>query len=228
VTTHDLDGTAADFASRLARVRAVVDGVERPWRHPVEIVAVTKGFGPDAIERAVAGGAASIGENYAQELIGKRAVIERCRPRVHFIGHLQTNKVRQLVDLVDVWSTLDRRSVVDEVARRAPGATVLVQVNSTGEAAKSGCPPEDVPRLVEDAVRAGLLVRGLMTVGPTSGDPAATAAAFASTRRLVDELGLVDCSMGMSGDLELAVAAGSTQVRIGTALFGPRPPKPDR
>jgi pyridoxal phosphate enzyme (YggS family) len=187
---------------------------------------VTKGFGPEAVAAAAAAGCRAIGENYAQELVGKRATIERLRPRVHFIGNLQTNKVRQLVGLVDVWSSLDRASVVDEVAKRAPGATVLVQVNSTGEAAKSGCAPDHVRALVERARAAGLRVSGLMTVGPTSGEREATAAAFRSTRALVDELGLDECSMGMSGDLELAVALGSTQVRIGTALFGPRPPKP--
>jgi pyridoxal phosphate enzyme (YggS family) len=226
MTTDDRVPEAADFASRLAMVRALIDAVQRPWAHVVEIVAVTKGFGPEAIEQAVGGGATSIGENYAQELVSKRDVLERLRPQVYFIGHLQTNKVRQLVDLVDVWASLDRRSIIDEVAKRAPGATVLIQVNSTDEAAKSGCAPVEVADLVDHAVEKGLTVRGLMTVGPTSGDPLATAAAFATTRALVDDLGLADCSMGMSGDLELAVAAGSTHVRIGTALFGPRPPKP--
>ncbi len=91
-------------------------------------------------------------------------------------------------------------------------------------ASRAALPPRS-GGLVEHATAAGLVVRGLMTVGPTSGDRAATAAAFATTRALVDDLGLAECSMGMSGDLELAVAAGSTQVRIGTALFGPRPPK---
>ena len=153
----DPTGTA-DVAVELARLRGSRSmSVDRPWAHPVEIVAVTKGFGPDAIERAVAGGAASIGENYAQELLAKRDVIERLRPRVHFIGNLQTNKVRQLVGLVDVWASLDRESIVDEVAKRAPGATVLIQVNSTGEDAKSGCAPDRrAARWSNDAVRAGL------------------------------------------------------------------------
>jgi PLP dependent protein len=96
-------------------------------------------------------------------------------------------------------------------------------VNSTGESGKSGCLPEQVGEMVDHARQAGLLVAGLMTVGPTSGDPTETAGAFTLTRSLVDELGLAECSMGMSGDLELAVALGSTQVRIGTALFGARP-----
>jgi PLP dependent protein len=213
----------AEFRARFDHVRRMIALVERPWTHAVEVVAVTKGFGPEAIAEAVAGGATSIGENYAQELIGKRAVVERLVPRVHFIGHLQSNKVRQIAELVDVWSTLERVSVIDEVAKRAPGSTVLVQVNSTGESGKSGCLPGQVGEMVDHARQAGLLVAGLMTVGPTSGDPTETAGAFTLTRSLVDELGLAECSMGMSGDLELAVALGSTQVRIGTALFGARP-----
>ncbi len=215
-----------DVAANLLAIRERIASVDRRWTHPVAIVAVTKGFGPEAIGRAVDGGARTIGENYAQELLSKRETIERLHPTVHFIGNLQTNKVRQLVGLVDVWSSLDRRSIVDEVAKRAPGASVLIQVNSTGESGKSGCTPDQVGGLVGHAREVGLEVSGLMTVGPTSGDPGETRAAFATTRALVDDLGLVECSMGMSGDLELAVAAGSTQVRIGTALFGPRPPKP--
>lgn len=220
------DRLVDELVERLAVVRGAIDRVERNWTHPVEILAVTKGFGPDAVERAVAAGCTVIGENYAQDLLTKRDAIERLGPRVDFIGHLQSNKVRQLVGLVDVWASLDRSSIVDEVARRSPGAEVLVQVNSTGEDAKSGCLPADVPALVSHATVSGVNVRGLMTVGPTSGDPAATAEAFRLTRELVDDLGLAVCSMGMSGDLHLAVAHGSTQVRIGTALFGPRPPKP--
>jgi PLP dependent protein len=216
---------ATGLRQRLVGIRRAVEAVERPWTHEVEILAVTKGFGPEVVEQAVIAGCSSIGENYAQDLLGKRATIERLRPRVHFIGHLQSNKVRQISALVDVWSSIDRVSVIDEVAHRVPGAVVLIQVNSTGEPAKSGCAPENVASLVDGARRAGMSVRGLMTVGPTSGDRDATAAAFALTRSLVDDLGLVECSMGMSGDLELAVAHGSTQVRIGTALFGPRPPK---
>ena len=99
---------------------------------------------------------------------------------------------------------------------------MLVQVDATGEPGKGGCPVADVPALVADATQAGLDVAGLMTVGPTVGGPDAARPAFRAVRRLVDELGLATCSMGMSGDLEVAVEEGSTQVRIGTALFGPR------
>jgi uncharacterized pyridoxal phosphate-containing UPF0001 family protein len=186
---------------------------------------VTKGFGSDAVLAAGAAGCSAIGENYAQELLDKAAAARRAGVAIHFIGRLQSNKVRALTGLVAVWETVDRRRLVDELARRAPGATVLVQVDTTGEPGKGGCSPDQVPELVEAAAAAGLAVDGLMTVGPTTGGPEAARPGFRLTRRLVDELGLRTCSMGMSGDLDVAVAEGSTRVRVGTALFGHRPPR---
>ena len=153
---------------RLAFVRARIEAVERSWEHPVDVVAVTKGFGPEVIEAAVAAGFRSIGENYAQELAAKRDVIERLGPRVHFIGHLQTNKVRLDRVARRPLGDVDRASIVTEVARRCPGARVLIQVNSTAEESKSGCPPQGVAALVDHARRAGLAVAGLMTIGPTT------------------------------------------------------------
>jgi PLP dependent protein len=167
-----------------------------------------------------------IGENYAQELLAKLARYDAVglpRPAIHFIGRLQSNKVRQLAGTIDVWESVDRASLLAEIALRDPGATVLIQVNATGEAGKGGCPPADVSILAEHARTLNLDLNGLMTVGPTDGDVALTERAFGLTRRLSDELGLSTCSMGMTDDLELALAAGSTRVRLGTALFGPRP-----
>ena len=189
----------------------------------VQILAVTKGFGPDAVESAAAVGLRAIGENYARELLAKAPVASAAGLAVHHIGQLQSNKVRQLAGLVDLWETVDRSRLVAELARRAPGARILVQVDTSGEAGKGGCPPDGVADLVRDAATAGLRVEGLMTVGPTSGGPEAARPGFRAVRRLVDELGLATCSMGMSGDLEIAVAEGSTEVRVGTALFGVRP-----
>ena len=183
---------------------------------------MTKGFGPDAVAAAAAAGCRAIGENYAQELATKAGPAAEAGLAVHFIGRLQSNKVRLLAGHVDVYETIDRPSLVREVAKRAPGATVLVQVNVTGETDKGGCPPADVAGLVEACTAAGLSVDGLMTVGPTVGGPEAARPAFRAVRRLVDEFGLRTCSMGMTDDLEVAVQEGSTRVRIGTALFGPR------
>lgn len=189
----------------------------------VSILAVTKAFGPDAIEAALAAGCRSIGENYAQELIAKRDAAAAAE--VHFIGQLQTNKVRQIADLVDVYETVDRARLADEIAKRAPGARVLVQVDTTGEPGKGGCPIAELDPLVEHVLECGLRLEGLMTVGPTEGGPAAAAPGFRAVRAAVDRLGLAVCSMGMTADLEIAVAEGSTQLRVGTALFGPRPPR---
>ncbi len=217
----------SDVARAIASVRERIAGVERSWAHEVEIVAVTKAFPPSIIDTAVAAGSRAIGENYGQELLEKRDVIESRdpheRPRVDFIGHLQSNKVRQLAGLVDRWCTIDRVSLAEEIATRDRGAHVLVQVNSTGEDRKSGCRPDDTSVLVDRCRDLGLVVEGLMTIGPTDTEPAAAARGFRSVRGLVDDLGLAECSMGMSSDLEVAVAEGATGVRIGSALFGPRP-----
>lgn len=211
---------------RLASVIERIDRVARVWSHPVSITAVTKGFGPEVVLAAAAVGCDSIGENYAQELLGKVDMLDGLgeqRPAVEFIGRLQSNKVRQLAGVVDLWASVDRASLATEIAKRSPGARVLIQVNSTGEAGKGGCAIGDVSMLVERARAVGLAVAGLMTVGPTGQSPEAARPGFETVRRLVDELELDVCSMGMSGDIEVAVAAGSTNVRVGTALFGPRP-----
>jgi len=215
-----------DPAAVAASVAAVTARIsELSWGRDVHLIAVTKGFGADAIEAAVGAGCTMIGENYAQELQHKMAALgaDVAKPEVHFIGQLQTNKVRLVASLVDVWQTVDRPSVVAEITRRAPGATVFVQVNTTAETSKGGCSPDDTEALVERARTAGLVVSGLMTVGPTSGDQQQTADAFGELRALADRLGLDGCSMGMSGDYETAILHGATHVRIGSALFGARP-----
>jgi pyridoxal phosphate enzyme (YggS family) len=219
-------GRLVDPAAVVAAVAAVKNRIrELSAGREVHLIAVTKGFGADAIRAAVAAGCSMVGENYAQELQRKMVELgaESAKPEVHFIGQLQTNKVRLLASLVDVWQTVDRPSVVAEIARRAPGATIFVQVNTTDESAKGGCAPVDTAALVDQARVAGLNVSGLMTVGPTSGDPQLTADAFGELRVLADRLGLHACSMGMSGDYETAIAHGATHVRIGSALFGARP-----
>ena len=189
------------------------------------MLAVTKGFGVDAVAAAAAAGIASIGENYAQELLTKLDAARSAGLDVHFIGRLQSNKVRQLAGAVAVWESIDRPALVAELARRAPGTTVLVQVAATGEPGKGGCPAGEVPALVEQARAAGLHVDGLMTVGPTVGGPEAARRAFRLVRAMVDDLRLSTCSMGMTDDLEVAVEEGSTEVRLGTALFGRREPR---
>ncbi len=194
----------------------------------VQIVAVTKTFPVAAALLALRVGLVDLGENYGQELetkapqVAERLIGDDPSPRWHFIGGLQRNKVKRIASLVALWQTVDRIELAKEIAVRAPGGAVLIQVNTTDEAQKSGCRPHDAANLVDAARSAGLDVRGLMTVGPTDGsDPRP---AFASLRSLADQLGLVECSMGMSGDVAAAVSEGSTMVRVGTRLFGTRPP----
>lgn len=205
-------------AARLREVRARIAAAGGAG---VDIVAITKTFGLDAAFAAHRAGCAAVGESYAQEAAAKFGGVD-VPFEVRFVGHLQTNKVRLLAPFVAVYESVDRRSLIQEIARRAPGARVLVQVNATGEPNKGGCPPEELDRLVGTAFEAGLQVEGLMTIGPTKGGPDAARPAFALVRAAVDRLGLRVCSMGMSDDLEVAVAEGTTEVRVGTALFGAR------
>jgi hypothetical protein len=194
----------------------------------VRVVAVTKGFGPEAVVAARAAGLRDIGENYANELVAKAAATEGdLQPpetvRWHFLGAVQRNKVARLAPVVGVWQSVSRAEEGARIARFAPGATVLVEVDTTGISRRNGCPPEDVRALVARLRDAGLDVRGLMTVAAP--DPVAAASAFSMVRALADELGLEERSMGMTDDLETAVRAGTTMVRIGRALFGERPAK---
>jgi PLP dependent protein len=222
-----MSGPGVNVDEVVRRLAEVHDRIRAAGGHDVEVLAVTKGFGADAVDAAVAAGCRAIGENYAQELLTKRESLDRHRDRleVHFIGRLQSNKVRALAGVVDRYSTVDRESLVREIARRDPGARILVQVDTTATPDKGGCAPAVAADLVRRARDAGLAVEGLMTVGPTDGGPAAAEPGFRMVRELVDELDLEVCSMGMSADLEVAVAAGSTEVRLGTALFGQRPPR---
>lgn len=189
----------------------------------VALVAVTKSHPAGAWELAAAAGCDAIAENYAQELAAKAGEVPAPLP-VHFIGRIQSNKVRSVSGVVDVWQSVDRASVAAEIARRAPGATVFVQVNLTGEPTKGGCAPEEAGRLVASMRATGLLVAGAMTLGPTEPSVPARRAAFRALTRIADDLGLEERSMGMSDDFEDAVAEGSTMVRVGSALFGPRVP----
>jgi uncharacterized pyridoxal phosphate-containing UPF0001 family protein len=232
---------AALVAERLAAVRHRIEGIAG-LASGVEVVAVTKGFAPALAGVALGAGLRLLGENYAQELLAKAAWVDAQRgeaaarhqrgreaggddpgaPHWQFIGQLQRNKVRQLAPHVHRWQSVDRAPLVDESARRAPGTLVFVQVNTTGEPQKGGCDPAETERLVARARDAGLVVDGLMTVGPTDAG-ARPGPAFRLLRGLVDRLGLDQCCMGMTDDLDVAVHEGSTMIRIGRALFGPRP-----
>jgi len=189
----------------------------------VRVVAVTKGFGADAIEAARATGLTDIGENYADELARKFALVQGAAATWHFLGAVQRNKVARLAPLVDCWQSVARLEEGARIARHRLGARVLVQVSVSAAPGRNGVAPASVPALVGGLSDLGLSVGGLMTVAPP--DPDGARAAFETLARLADELGLPERSMGMTDDLEAAVRAGSTMVRVGRALFGPRPPE---
>lgn len=208
----------------LRRLICEVRGDERA----VRVVAVTKTFDESTFGMAARAGCDAVGENYAQELLDKLARLDGAPTiPVHFIGHLQSNKVRALLPHVALWHTVDRVSIVDalgkEVSRGAVPARVLIQVNSTDEVQKSGCAPTDAAGLVARAQSVGLVVEGLMTMGPSDADPDTTRRAFRATAHLAADLGLAELSMGMTHDVRIALEEGSTIVRVGSGIFGERP-----
>lgn len=212
---------------RVAALRRTIAEI-RGNEDAVRIVAVTKTFDVTSFALAARAGCDGLGENYAQELLDKLARLGGPPPLpVHFIGHLQSNKVKALAPHVDLWHTVDRASVVAAIAKESAKADkparVLVQVNSTGEDQKSGCRPSDAADLVASARRAGLVVEGLMTMGPSNADPAGTQRAFRATAHLAADLGLGELSMGMTHDVRIALEEGATIVRIGSGIFGERP-----
>lgn len=214
----------ADLPAALARVRErIADAGGEP--DAVRLIAVSKGHPLSAVQAALAAGLTDLGESYAQELVAKADDLAELHPeasvRWHAIGGLQRNKVRLLAPYVSLWQSVDRLSLAGEIARRAPGASVLVQVNVSGAEQQGGCPATQVASVVEGCRDLGLEVQGLMAIG-ARGALDEVRAGFRQVRELADRLELPERSMGMSGDLEAAVAEGATMVRVGTDLFGPR------
>jgi PLP dependent protein len=222
-----------DIAANLERVRErLARAAERAGRRPTDVllIAVSKTVDLDRVRAAVAAGVAALGENRVQEAKGK--IAELGRPVAwHLIGHLQTNKARDVVELFDVIHSLDRLELARELERRAGArgqvVEALLQVNVAGEASKGGVGPDAAAETL-DAI--GKLphvrVRGLMTIPPEVERAADARPWFRRLRELGERHGLRELSMGMSHDFEVAVEEGATMVRVGTAIFGPRPSRP--
>jgi pyridoxal phosphate enzyme (YggS family) len=202
----------------------------------VTLLAVSKTFGPQAVRDACAAGQRAFGENYVQEALAKIDALQDLRPQLewHFIGPLQSNKTRAVAEAFDWVHSVERLKIAERLAaQRPPGLpplNVCLQVNVSGEASKSGVAPAELPALA--AAVAGLApgqlrLRGLMSIPEPSEDAGVQRAAHAQLRELLaalrqQGLDLDTLSMGMSADLEAAVAEGSTLVRVGTAVFGAR------
>ena len=223
-----------DIARRWSDVRSrVADAARTAGRSPddVRIVAVSKTFGLDAIEEAVAAGIVDLGENRAQELKEKSAVVDG-RVHWHFIGHLQSNKVRTVVGVAELIHSVDRLGVAEAIARRAStlGLTqrVLVEVNVAGETSKAGIEPGRALHLCEQiAALHGVDLCGLMTMPPLPERPEDSRPHYESLRELSDQVrasvpSVTLLSMGTTRDLEVAVAEGATHLRVGEAIFGAR------
>ncbi len=215
----------------------VSEAALRAGRQPSEvtIVVAAKGFGAEALRQVTGAGARDVGENYVQEALRKERAVEFPGLRWHMIGRLQRNKAKQAVRLFDLIHSLDRLELaraLDSSAREmGMAARCLIEVNLDGEPSKGGVPVDSLPELLA-AVSSlpGVEVRGLMAI-PTPGEPRESRRRFARLRTLRDDLGglrlppveLKELSMGMSADFEEAIEEGATFVRIGTAIFGPRP-----
>lgn len=225
----------------IARVKAnMARAALEAGRDPAEItlVAATKVQTSDTIRAAIAAGITICGENRVQELTAHLDDYAYDGARVHFIGHLQTNKVRFVVGRVDLIESVDSPRLLEAIERQAEKLNlvqdVLLEVNIGREESKGGCLPEDLPALARQAMDLPhVRLRGLMAIPPVAAEPGANRRFFAATRQLYVDIRRqigdnetdIDClSMGMSGDYEDAIREGATLVRVGTALFGPRPP----
>jgi hypothetical protein len=230
----------SDVAQALGDVRSRIDAAARASGrdpHTVKLVAVSKTHPAAAIREAYAAGQRDFGENYVQELLQKAAELhDLAELRWHLIGHLQRNKVKQVAPLVSLVHTVDSLDLARELDKRVSPATparrlpVLVEVSIAGEAQKHGAATETLAELLAGIeALSGLWLRGLMCVPPFTEDAAAARPHFERLRALRDQHGglarLPELSMGMTHDLEHAVAAGATLVRVGTAIFGARPAK---
>ena len=228
-----------DFAAlpeRLAHVRAEIARRQAPAGRtdPVTIVAVTKGFGLEAVEAALAAGLADVGENRVQEALEKLDTPVGRRAKWHLVGHLQRNKAKHVAGRFALIHSVDSAELAEELDKRAGGAAhgakqrVLLQVNVAGETQKSGCAPADAPALAHRvAAQPHLALEGLMTIAPFTDDQDVQRRTFRGLRVLRDALQeeglwLPTLSMGMSADYGIAVEEGTTVIRLGTVLFGPR------
>ncbi|MGC4072534.1 MAG: YggS family pyridoxal phosphate-dependent enzyme [Nibricoccus sp.] len=229
-----------DFLIRLAAVRAqITDACRAAGRNPAEValLAVTKTHPASAADYAARSGLAAVGENRVQEALEKKPLTSAGALRWELIGHLQSNKAKPAAQTFDRVQSVDSEKLLNHLDRAAAeiGKTlsILLQINAGQDPAKFGAEPADAPRLLETALnKKNLRIEGLMTIAPLGASPVETAGlsvrTFENLRTIRDDLALRfntplrELSMGMSGDLAAAIAAGSTVVRVGTALFGTR------
>jgi pyridoxal phosphate enzyme (YggS family) len=219
---------AENIAKVGARIREAAQASQRDCA-AIGLLAVSKTKPAAAVRQAHAAGLTDFGENYLQEALDKQAELSDLPLCWHFIGPIQSNKTRPIAEHFAWVHSVDRLKVAERLSAQRPAQlpplNICLQVNVSGEASKSGCTPQQLPALAQAVSQLpNLKLRGLMTIPQPTEDLASQHAAFARLRQLQDSLNLdLDTlSMGMSHDLEAAIAEGATWVRIGTALFGER------
>jgi pyridoxal phosphate enzyme (YggS family) len=207
----------------LERIRAAATRSGRP-ADAIQLIAVTKTVSPGKIRQAVEAGIRHIGENRLQEALPKREELCDLPVTWHFIGHLQTNKAKKVVESFDWVQCVDRPDLAEKLNQAATKRLpVLIEVNMGGELSKSGINPDELEPFVHGFTQYGQLnLRGLMTIPPLFENPEEVRPYFRKLRQHADRFGLSEVSMGMSNDFEVAVEEGATMVRIGTSLFGER------
>lgn len=188
----------------------------------VTVIAVTKEQPAEAIDAAIALGLSQLGENRADALVDRAAAHATEDVCWHYLGQVQRNKIARVANSVSLWQSVDRAEVGASIARHAPAARVLVQINLSDDPGRGGVALGSAAALVADLQADGLSVEGFMAVGPLGG-PEAARNGFTEVVGLADELALPIRSLGMSDDLEVAIESGSTMIRVGAALFGARP-----
>ncbi len=229
-----MTGTALELrnaiSERLARVEERIRrACERAGRRreDVTLVAVTKVFPAEVIRAGYEAGLREFGENYVQEFASKRPHLEDLRDaRFHLVGHLQSNKAKPAAQIFHVIQTVDTPKLARRLSQYGRDLEVMIEVKLSEEETKRGAPPEAVAELA-DTIRSypNLRLTGLMTMPPFFEDAERARPYFVRLREMAGRLGLPCLSMGMSNDFEVAIEEGATHIRIGTALFGPRPKK---
>ncbi len=215
----------------------IAKGCRVAGRDPADValLAVSKTFSAEHVAEVVRHGVTDVGENYVQELLQKRSSLNDDRIRWHFIGHLQSNKVKHVIDWIHLIHAVDSVGLAREISQRAAKAgrtiDILLEVNTTGEKSKFGLAPIHTVEFVKSlADMENIRISGLMTIGPFLPDPEGSRPMFRQLRLLKDEISRLQqpnvsmkhLSMGMTGDFEVAIDEGATIIRIGTAIFGSR------
>ena len=210
----------SDYEKIQDRLEEINEIVAAKAQNQVNLIAVTKGFTHEEVNIATELGIKNFGENYAQELLAKNPLVD-AEISWDYIGQLQSNKVRKVSHLVDVWHSVTSLKLAREIHNRNDQAKILLQVSVLGPSNSKGFEAEELPDLIFQLRDENIDVSGLMTMG-VPGDMVATRFVFKRLRQLADTFELSECSMGMSDDFEIALECGSSMIRIGSAIFGNR------